>query len=214
MARPQPAVIERLGAILNQQDGFVTTAQAKLRGIDDARLVRLVQDGYLERVLHGVYRVNFGARVPSLVREDLYVRYLALDAGRLPWEPHPTVVASHESAADLHRIGNLPADVATFTSSTRRSTTIGATRIRVASLDRDDWEFIERGRIPVTTVARTIVDLSISNVGRDYVERALDDALARRMVTSRQLKDVIDRRRRPSQQWIADHARTTTGSAE
>src|SRR6476661_7999017 len=136
MSRAQPRSLDILASLAAEQDGYFTTAQARRRGVSDSRLVRLVEEGFLERVLHRVYRIAVGVPVSPLVRADLYVRYLALDDKRLPWDASvkPRVVISHESAAELRRIGNLAADEARFTSERRRTTTIPSVRIATAEL--------------------------------------------------------------------------------
>lgn len=204
MSRVQPPSLDRLAPLAAEQDGYFTTAQARIRGVSDSRLVRLVEEGYLERVLHRVYRVTIGVPVAPRVRADLYVRYLALDDKRLPWDSaiSPRVVVSHESAAELWRIGNLPADDARFTSERRRTTTIPSVRITTAQLPDEEWQFMHEGRIPVTTAARTVVDLALSGVGHDYVERAATDALDARVMTVSELRSAIERRKRPALHWL------------
>ena len=207
MGSPQPIALETLAPITAEQDGFVTAAQALKVGVDYSRIVRLASDGYLERVEHGVYRVAVGTPVAPRVAEDLYIKYLALDAKRLPWnKDEPAVVVSHESAASLIGIGTFPADEAVFTSERRRSTTLSA-HIWMAPLPAVDWSYRELGRIPVTTAARTVVDMAFVGIERDYVVRALHDAIELRLATLDDVADVIDRRRRSSRRhsiaWLA-----------
>lgn len=198
MERHRPAALERIAPIATEQDGFVTAAQAAQVGVDYARLVRLVDGDLLERVEHGVYRVTAGVATIPRAPESLYIKYLALDGKRLPWTDRaaPRVVVSHESAADVLGIGTLPADIATFTSSKRRETTISAAKIKVGPLDAADWVYLFDGRLPVTTAARTVVDLALAGAGRDYVERVLSDALHERLTTRDEVMAMLDRRRR------------------
>jgi predicted transcriptional regulator of viral defense system len=197
MRRPQPATIDVLSELASEQDGYLTTGQARAIGVSVERLVRLRAEGFLERVLHGVYHIAVGTQMPSRVPEHLYVRYLALDSRRLPWHRSaPAVVVSHESAAEILGLGTLPADIATFTSATRRTTTVPATRIRTAPLAPEDWIWAVDGRLPVTTAARTAIDLALTGVGRDFVQRILREALGRQMASVDQLRDVLDARRR------------------
>jgi len=193
-----------LNPIASEQDGFFSSAQAQAVGVDDGRLARLLQDGYVERSVRGVYRVVTGVTIVTHVPEWLYVRYLALDAQRLPWErgSSPGVVVSHSSAADLLGLGSLPADIAEFTSVRRKSTVLPAVRIRQAGLPPQDWSWRESGRIPVTTAARTAVDLALVGVGRDYVEAIVAQALQRQLATLAELRSALARRR--------GHARTAS----
>lgn len=193
---PQPAALDTLAPIAAEQDGYVTAAQALQVGVDYPRMGRLAADGYLERVEHGVYRIAVGTPVAPRVPEDIYIQYLALDAKRLPWEKtKPRVVVSHESAGYLLGIGTYPADAPVFTSERRRTTTLAA-EIRIAPLPAEDWSFRELGRIPVTTAARTVVDLAFFGIERDYVQRALTDAIEQRLTTLDQVARVVERRRR------------------
>lgn len=216
MARPQPPSLDKLIGIATEQDGFFTTAQARALGVDDSRLTRLVADGYIERVVHRVYRIAVGVAVAPHVREALYIPYLALDDRRLPWdrETRPRVVFSHESAAELLRIGNLPSDTARFTSEQRRTTTIPATKITLAPLPDDEWAFIQDGRAPTTTAARTIIDLALANVGRDYVERAAGDALRAGLTSRSELQTSIEQQQRPSLRWLLGWLSEGAGGSE
>ena len=70
-----------------------------------------------------------------------------------------------------------------MTSATRRTTTLPAIRLHIAPLDASDWQWVMDRRIMVTTPARTIADLAVSPIERDYVLDALDDAIERRRAT-------------------------------
>lgn len=198
MPRTDPKTLQAIAPIAAEQDGFVTAAQAAQVGIAYSGLTHLVNDEYLERVGHGVYRVVVGVPAISRVPEWLYVKYLELDGKRLPWNDRsaPRVVASHETAADALEIGALPVDVASFTSTKRRTTTLPAVVLRTASLPADDWTYLFDGRLPVTRASRTIVDLALVGVGHDYVERAISDALRRGLTSTDEIAGVLDRRRR------------------
>lgn len=213
MRLPQTATLDVLAPLGSEQDGYITTAQALELGVSRSRLSQLESAQYLERVHQGVYRITIGTPVIPRVPEWLYTRYLALDSKRLPWTKRdPAVVVSHECAAELLRIGNLPADIATFTSSQRRTTTLSATKIYVTSIDADDWEFIVDGRVPVTTAARTVVDLASIGIGRDYVERAIEDGINRQLTTAAEIRSVARRRSRSSRHASIAWLKTVTDS--
>lgn len=197
MSRRDPTALQAIADVAAEQDGFVTAGQALQVGVSNSALTRLARDGYIERVGHGVYRVTAGVPAVPRAPEWLYVKYLELDGRRLPWQDRsaPRVIASHETAADLLEIGTLPADVASFTSTTRRTTTIAAVVLRTASLPAEDWTYLFDGRLPVTRAGRTIVDLALVGVGRDYIERAISDALRRGLTTTDEIVAVLDRRR-------------------
>lgn len=86
-------------------------------------------DRRLGRVTHGVYRVRAGGEPDHLW---LRAAWLGLDPGRTVWErlDDPDVaVVSHTSAAAVHGVGVLRADVHEFTLPTRRQTRRGDLRL-------------------------------------------------------------------------------------
>ena len=121
------ALLDRLEAVLREQDGFVTTHQAERLGVRRPKLTALVRSGNLESVMRSVYVLAKRKPMPR-VDERTYASWLALDGQRLPWErTEPIVVISHASAARLHRIGTLPDDSIEMTSTQRRTTTLPCT---------------------------------------------------------------------------------------
>lgn len=217
MRAPQPPSMGTLAAIASEQHGFVTAGQSKRAGVSYAALTRLSQRGYVERIEQGIYRIAVGVTVLPDVSEQLYLRYLALDPQRMPWShERPRVFVSHESAAEVLGIGVIPADESTFTSQTRRTTVLGATRIRVASMPDSNWTYMTPARIPVTTAARTVVDLAAVGIGRDHVLRTFDDALARGMMAIDEVQAVAAERashvRRTSIDWLRREIRSRGGA--
>lgn len=140
-----------------------------------------LQSGWLVPVHPGVYRVAGGRSSPE---QALLAACLA--AG-------PSAVASHRSAAllwGLRGIEDAPTEV----------TVEGNRHVRLtgAIVHRTDaWAGVDvslRLRIPVTTPARTLLDLG-AVVPSDLVESALEDALMRRLVGLALLKSTLDRLR-------------------
>ena len=116
------------------------------------------------------------------------------------------MVVSHESAGYLLGIGTFPADVPVFTSEQRRTTRLPV-QIRTAPLPAEDWSFRELGRIPVTTAARTVVDMAFSGIEQDSVQRAHTDAIGLGLATLDDVEEVFERRRRRARRhsiaWLA-----------
>jgi hypothetical protein len=139
------------------QWGLFTTAQARAQGLTAQALARLADDGVVERLRHGVYRVTGAPPHPS---DPLRAAWLALDPIRSAAERvsaysmEPVDVVSHRSAAQLHHLGDLDADRLEFTTAVRRQTRSADVRFHRAALTRRDWSLIEG--LPVTTVLRTI----------------------------------------------------------
>jgi very-short-patch-repair endonuclease len=107
-------------------------------------------------------------------------------------------VVSHLSAAHLWGLLPYPAQQRPIhvTVGTRHSRVRPGIRLhRAVRLDRDDIRTFQR--IPVTTPARTILDLAGTERHRVF-EQALAEAQARRLVTGRHLEAVLERSsRRP-----------------
>lgn len=189
--------IDKLGEAAREQAGYVTTAQAKRLGVS-ADLAALARRGDLRRVGHGIYALPGSFPGP---REDAIAAWLRLVGGRLPWErSEPTAVASHATAADILGFGTFVPTSPAFTVRRRRfRPPDGSVRFYTAHLDPADWKWFrlpEGIELPVTTPARTIVDLAYAGEERGHVLDALDDARDAGLVTDDALAEAIGRRRR------------------
>ena len=135
-------LIARLAA---RQHGLVTLAQLLAAGLDKSAIARRVRAGQLHRVYRGVYAVGHA----GLSREG---RFLAavLGAGK-------GAALSHLAAAELWEVRRYRASLIDVVVPTRRR----ADGVRVHETrtlhPRDVTTY--KG-IPVTTIARTLVDLS------------------------------------------------------
>lgn len=150
------SALGRLGEIAADQWGLVTRQQADSAGIGRSSLERLVASSVLIRVDRGVYR--FAGSTPTL-NEGLFAAWLQL-APHIPrWERTPEDgVVSHESAAMIYGVGDLPANRHEFTFSRRRQSRRSDVRIHVRP------EGLETGvtkwdGVYVTRPARTASDL-------------------------------------------------------
>lgn len=165
---------DALFAVAESQAGYFTTAQAGGAGYSRQLVAHHAAAGNFERVSHGVYRM---ARYPGTPREDLYVAWL--QAG-------PDAVVSHDSALDVYDLSDImPSEIHLTlprTSSRRR------TGIRMHTAPLDLSEVTSRDGLPITTVARTIVDVIRAGTSTEHVARAIDEALTRGMVTEKDLQ--------------------------
>jgi predicted transcriptional regulator of viral defense system len=191
--------LERLDPVLHEQDGFFTTAQADLVGVAKPKIDRILKAGLVRRVRRGVYVITRNAPMPR-VDERIYAAWLAMDADRLPWQRvQPKVLVSHETAASLHGIGVIPddSDVHLTAQSGSRTRQIGI-KLHIAQFATEDWTWLRDHHVMATTAARTVVDLALRSIERDYVERAADDAVAQSLATKSDISSVLERcRRRP-----------------
>lgn len=157
---------ERVVAILGDQYGVLSRAQAVKAGLSSRAVDRRLASGTWKAVLPGVYRV---AGAPSSWHQS--VRSACLWAG-------DDAFASHRTAAALWELdGSAPGEPEIST--TRRVRRSGIA-VHFAAIPNCD-----RGRvasIPTTGVARTLFDLG-AVLRREAVEAALDDALRRRLTS-------------------------------
>lgn len=171
-------VLAELGA---GQWGLLTAMQAQRLGVSRPRLIRLTDAGVLVRLTHGVYALR-GAMSAGPV--ELRAAWLALDPARLAADRLVDgaggAVVSHASAAVLHGLGDLDADRHEFTAPVRKQTRRSELRLHRTRLVDDDVTLHEG--LPVTTVARTIVDLVGDGHDGGHVAGVLADAVRARRV--------------------------------
>ncbi|NMH97381.1 transcriptional regulator [Pseudonocardia sp. K10HN5] len=163
------------------QWGLVTTPQAVAAGLSRIQLSRLCAAGILVRLTHGVYAVRVAIATENI---ELFAAWLALDperpaADRLGDGPGGPVV-SHASAAAFYGFGDLDADRHEFTTPARKQTRRADLRLHRGALPEGDVT-LHRG-LPVTTPARTIVDLLADGHDGGHVAGVLADAVRARQV--------------------------------
>lgn len=182
-----PAAI--LGDIADAQRGYFTRAQAAMEGVDDMRLQRVVANGSVERLDHGVYRITGAGQDPH---QALRVAWLRLSPDATPRERtlRPHLWVSHRSAARLLGLGVVAADVPEFISDTRVQTRADViVRVRSGGLKRSDW-MVNDG-FAVTTPARTVADLAADRMDGGQLGRIASDALERGVATIEDLDRAV-----------------------
>jgi hypothetical protein len=180
-------VFDRLAKLTRRQLGLVTRAQAGHAGVPDRELLRYLCARDLERVAHRVYRFR---RDLDDLHQPLWAAWLQLDpastaAERVAGPGVPDAVVSHESAADLYWIGNLYADIHTFTVSEPRTSSRGDVRLVAAPLGPDEWEVVDG--LPVTRPQRIVADLLKDSHDGSHVGTVALDALRQGQVTEAEL---------------------------
>lgn len=180
-----PPPDREIARIAAGQHGVVTIAQLLDAGLSRQAVSRRAAKGVLHLELRGVYRV--GHRAPSTE-----ARYLAavLACG-------PAAVLSGRAAAFLLglRKGRPPAPEVTAAADRR------VPRILTHRVQRLDERDRTRCRgIPVTTVARTLIDLA-SHMSVDDLARACHEAEVRRMVDATLIAEALERRPNTNGAW-------------
>lgn len=160
-------------ALAERQHGVVARRQARALGASRDQIRRRIESGTWENLTRSVLRLAGSQRT---FRQRAMAG--ALDAGA-------GAAVSHESAAALWRLPGFAAGPLHVSRSVGRSTLAMVHRTHVAKTHLRLFE-----RIPVTSPARTIFDLAgVLHPGR--TERALDNALARRLTSIPDLSGVI-----------------------
>lgn len=171
-----------LADLSSEQWGLFTMAQAKSLGFSAQQIARMAKSGTVERIRHGVYRVGGAPSVPS---EQLRAAWMMIEPGATVGERlrdgSPAVV-THRSAAWLHGLGDVDADVMEFATSKRRQSRLSDVRYRVASYERDAWTLADG--LPVTTVLMTIVDLAAGHLDGGHLAGIVRDAVVTNRVDS------------------------------
>lgn len=164
------------------QWGLVTTAQAKELGLNAVQLLRLTEAGLLENVSRGVYFLATGA-MPQHV--DIKAAWLRLQPREFAWNRplgHPdSGVVSHASACRLHELGDIPAPDVEITVPRRRTTNEPFVRLRTASLEPADITVADG--LPVTTAARTVIDLLQAKADGGHIGGVIAEAERRGLIT-------------------------------
>ena len=166
---------DALAALAANQHGVVTRAQLLAAGFGRAAITSWVRSGRLYPLHRGVYSVGYISSSP-------YTRMMAavLACG-------PGSAVSHLSAAALWQIaGLLPGRV--DVTATYRHSRQGVVFHRTRRLSAGD--VTTRNKIPVTTLARTLVDLASTLDGR-ALTRALNEARIKHRLTDATLRRTI-----------------------
>jgi len=167
---PDPEALYR---IAEQQGGYFTAAQAAAAGYSWERLSYYAARGRFLRAGRGICRL---AQFPSSPFEDLFRVWLQCG---------PQAAISHESALAVHGLSDLiPGEVHV---TVPRSASRRRKRIRQHT-SRLSWRDIQRREgLPVTSAARTILDVAAAGLYEDQVRRAIGQALDRGLAQSRAL---------------------------
>ncbi|MFQ5967357.1 MAG: DUF559 domain-containing protein [Acidimicrobiia bacterium] len=156
-----------------QQAGAFSYGQVRAVGFSDRMIEHRIRNGRWRRLEKSVFAV---AGTPDTHEQHLFVAALAAGPGG---------AISHRTAAELHGIGRFRQPIEIITPRPRRYRTAHVIVHTSKKLGPIDIELHDQ--LPVTTVARTLIDLG-AVVHPDRVEDALDVALRERLVALGELK--------------------------
>ena len=171
--------LRRVAEIAGEQWGLITAAQATVAGTSSQSMVRWANDGALIRVTRGVYKVAGSSYDPL---DDLRAAWLMLDPRRTATERIETgpidAVVSHQSAARIHQLGDLAADLHEFTVRGRKQPRRSDVRIHTRSQQLKEESWVLVAGLPVTSVLTTIADLAVSRTDGGHLAGVVRDAIA------------------------------------
>jgi very-short-patch-repair endonuclease len=161
--------------LASNQGGVIARHQILAMGFSDGKIRRRVQSGEWSRVSSGVYRIY-----PARDEIDVLRAAVAI---------LPDPVVSHRSAAAIHKLSTPPGVPTVSVHSQTTHVFPGVVVVRCHDLT-PSHRLLHKG-LPVTTIARTLVDLG-SELSRGLLARTVDDAVARRKVTPLEIRSVLD----------------------
>jgi len=162
--------LDELLPLAEQNDGLVTATQARALGIADSVLARLTQRAKLERVARGVYRIPyFPANRLSQYREAvLWVR-----ASQGPKQ----VALSHETALAVYGISDVnPSRVHISVPKDARLRRRKPKWIVIHRCGLPLSDVTTHEGLPVTTVAKTVLDVMEATGKVGWARQAIRDA--------------------------------------
>jgi predicted transcriptional regulator of viral defense system len=168
--------------LANAQQGCFTTDQAVAVGVDNRALYRHVRSGRIVNLRRGIYQV---AHYPTPAQDqlDLIIAWL--------WSEQRGVL-SHETALQLHGLSDaLPARIHLTLPAEwpRRRLHPEDLALYFAEVPETHRTWI--GAVPVTSPARSIVDVARANGDPDIVEAAATQAIVRGIARLRDLAPAI-----------------------
>ncbi len=181
----------RLFHVASGQAGYFTTEQARGCGYSRALLSHHAKSGRFLRVRRGLYRLR---EYPSSPREHVLAAWLATGKD--------SAIVSHESALDLLGLSDISPDAVHLTvpRSRRSLPPIWGVKIHTTERPIGPSERWEREGIAITSPTRSILDAAEKGADPDQIERAVVQAVGRRLATSEELRRAAsDRSRRVAQ---------------
>lgn len=199
---------QRIRAFLRDHGSAITTAEASRLGLTDNDLRGLVHRGLLERIARGVYICPGPLTTPTQ-------RHLC--AVRALLRARPQLAASHISAAVVHRLPVLRADLGHLHLTHRGQ--ISRTRCRAAyTVHRRPFPdaFVVADGVSVVTPALAVLG-TVLVAGIPSGVSAADEALRRELTTREQLEECLELMRHTpglgAARHVVAHASPTAESA-
>lgn len=170
----------QLFQIAEDQAGYFSLSQARGIGLRRSQIYRERKRGKFVRADWGIYRF---LQFPASRFEGIHVA--VLNAGQ-------RAVVGFKTALYVYELSDIIPDeihlILPTTSSRRRP----GIRVHTVRLEKDDITHFEG--LPITTVARTIVDAAFAHISDEQIRMAIIQSLRRGMTTKLKLLQQADKR--------------------
>lgn len=167
------------------QGGYFDAARARAHGISRQLLDHHIRQGRYERVRRGLYRIT---GFPTTEHDDIREKWMTVGTDK--------AVIAHESALALLDLSDhIPDRIHLLVPRRHRGLRRPAGVLIHTHPDDDLIKTVWRDGLPVTTPARTIVDV-LDDIQPEQTAMAVDQALRRGLVTLRQLREEAARQRK------------------
>ena len=186
-----PEILAELELAASNQWGIISTAQAERSGVTRLQLGRLADKEIIYRARRGIYYLP---SVAFSALTDIRAAWIALDPSQYideRWQEDRCIAVSHESAAELHALGDLIPSKMTFSASYRKQTAQSDIRV-VSNCDLPSSDVINLDGLPVTSVERTIADLAAKRIEKNYLATIVADGLRKEGVRYEALTQRLD----------------------
>jgi len=169
--------IRGLEADAYQQGGYFTSEQARARSVSRQLLGHHVTQRRFERVRRGLYRIR---GFPSSPHDDIREKWMAVGPGK--------ATVSHESALALLDLSdNIPDRIHLLVRRSHRGLRRPDGVVIHTRPDGENLPTVWRDGLPITTPARTLVDVA-EDIQPEQAAMAAQQALTRGLLTRRQLE--------------------------
>lgn len=168
-----------------EQHGYFTTDQARAHGVSSQLLNHHTRTGRFESVRRGLYRLR---GFPTSEHDEMRETWMAVGMDK--------AVLSHESALALLGLSdNIPDHVHLLVPRRYRGLRRPPGVILHTRPDDERVRTVWRDGLPLTAPARTLVDV-VGDLQPEQAAMAVEQALGRGLVTTRQLVQEAARRRK------------------
>jgi Transcriptional regulator, AbiEi antitoxin len=170
----------QIDRLASSRHGVITSRDARTAGLTAAQVKYRVARGIWRRLHAGVFAI---AGAPPTWEQRVTAAVLAAGRGAL---------ASHTTAARLWELAPMdPQPIVEVTVPRPRLPRLEGTRVH-RSLQLSEADRSRVGSIPVTSIPRTLVDLT-AVCGLGWIARAMDDVLRRNRTTISHIRECSDR---------------------